>query len=218
MKCETYEEFISKFNKEQPKTTDDCYTPKETYYIIRDHFIQYYKLNNYNIVRPFYPGGDYQKEKYNKNDIVIDNPPFSILSKIVKYYTDNNIKFVLFAPALTIFHLLKYNITIHFINEYIVYNDNIKVKTCFITNLPNENAIISDLELDKKLKKTRPKKRDNRKLTPKNYITSAQFFKYVKYGINVKKSDIIDLKSKYKNKKMYGTSIVVKEENIPWEI
>ena len=218
MKGETYEEFIAKFNKEQPKTTDDCYTPKETYEIIRDHFIQYYKLNNYNIVRPFYPGGDYQNEKYNENDVVIDNPPFSILSKIIKYYTDNNIKFILFGPTLTIFHLLKYNITIHFINKRIIYDGNINIQTCFITNLENENAVISDLELDKKLQKLKPKKRDIKKFTPKNYITSAQFKKYVKYGINIKKSDIIDLKSEYNKKKTYGNSIVVKEDNIPWEI
>ena len=95
---------------------------------------------------------------------------------------------------------------------------NINVKTCFITNLENENAVISDLELDKKLKKLRPKKKDNRKFTPKNYITSAQFIKYVKYGVNIKKSDIIDLKKEYNNKKTYGYSIVVKEDNIPWEI
>lgn len=35
--------------------------------------------------------------------MVIDNPPFSIISKIVRFYHKNEIPFFLFAPALTLF-------------------------------------------------------------------------------------------------------------------
>lgn len=41
------------------------------------------------IVRPFWPGGDYEDFDYPTGCVVIDNPPFSILSKIVRFYEDH---------------------------------------------------------------------------------------------------------------------------------
>ena len=48
---------------------------------------------------PFYPGGDYEREEYPQGCTVVDNPPFSILSKIVKHYQERGVGFFLFAPT-----------------------------------------------------------------------------------------------------------------------
>lgn len=57
-----YNEFLDKF--EQKKTTDDCYTPQIVYDAIADWVAKAYGLEKQNFIRPFYPGGDYQNEKY----------------------------------------------------------------------------------------------------------------------------------------------------------
>ena len=94
-----YEAFVDKF---RPKlTTDDCYTPPEVYDVIRDWVLTEYGLEHVQIVRPFWPGGNYEQFEYPDGCLVLDNPPFSILTKICRYYLDRGIRFFLFAPSLT---------------------------------------------------------------------------------------------------------------------
>jgi hypothetical protein len=93
---ETYEEFTEKFKPK--KTTDDCYTPPSIYAVIRDWACKEYGIDPAKIVRPFYPGGDYEHYDYPEGAVVLDNPPFSILSKICTFYLDRGIPFFLFAP------------------------------------------------------------------------------------------------------------------------
>ena len=64
-------------------------------------------LEGKEIIRPFYPGGDYENAEYPKNCVVVDNPPFSIITKIVRWYASRDIPFFLFAPGLTLFHCLR---------------------------------------------------------------------------------------------------------------
>lgn len=94
-----YLEFLDKF--ERKKTTDDCYTPENIYEVVANYVSEHYGCDKRNFVRPFYPGGDYQNEKYSPQSIVVDNPPFSIISKICQWYQERGIKFFLFAPTLT---------------------------------------------------------------------------------------------------------------------
>ena len=95
-----YEGFVKKF---QPKrTTDDCMTPAPVYDAVLSWAIKEYSLEGRKIVRPFWPGGDYENFRYPKNCVVIDNPPFSIFSRICRDYVSRGIDFFLFAPALTI--------------------------------------------------------------------------------------------------------------------
>lgn len=61
-----------------------------------------YPLKGKTILRPFYPGGDYEHAEYLDKGIVIDNPPFSIFTSIVRFYTIRGIPFFLFGPGLTI--------------------------------------------------------------------------------------------------------------------
>ena len=86
MQGETYEEFVEKFKPK--KTTDDCYTPPYIYDAVQRWAINEYRLDGRPILRPFYPGGDYEHFEYQKNGVVIDNPPFSILSKIITFYIE----------------------------------------------------------------------------------------------------------------------------------
>ena len=133
MKSKTYEEFVEKFKPK--KTTDDCYTPPAVYEAVKDWAVKEYGLEGKEIVRPFYPGGDYESYDYPADCVVIDNPPFSILTKICKWYIEKNIKFFLFAPRLTLFSS---NLEVTYIIDgtpSIVYENGAKVSTSFITNL-----------------------------------------------------------------------------------
>ena len=69
-RTEEYNEFEEKFK--QKLTTDDCYTPEEVYEVVKNWAVKEYGLEGKNIVRPFYPGGDYENENYGENDVVID--------------------------------------------------------------------------------------------------------------------------------------------------
>ena len=100
---EDYDAFVAKFNADAPKTTDDCFTPQPVYEAILEWLKERVGLEGRCIVRPFYPGGDYENYEYPENCVVVDNPPFSILAKIIRFYVNTGIDYFLFAPALTLF-------------------------------------------------------------------------------------------------------------------
>lgn len=94
----TYEELVE--SAKQKLTTDDCYTPDNIYGVVRDYVAERYGLDPGTFVRPFYLGGDYQAEDYT-GKVVVDNPPFSILRKIMNFYNENGIKWFLFTPGMS---------------------------------------------------------------------------------------------------------------------
>lgn len=96
-----YQAFVDKFKPK--KTTDDCYTPEPVYKAVLDWVVNEYGIDPNNIVRPFWPGGDYLREEYPEGCTVVDNPPFSIVTKICRDYMAAGVKFFLFAPYLTNF-------------------------------------------------------------------------------------------------------------------
>lgn len=130
-----YEAFVDKFKPK--KTTDDCYTPTDVYDTVLQWVTDEYGIQGRPVVRPFWPGGDYQHETYAAGCVVIDNPPFSILSKICRWYLEHDIDFFLFAPYLTNFVAdLPVN---HIITDTtIVYHNGAKVKTSFLTTLGDD--------------------------------------------------------------------------------
>lgn len=140
-KNETYDEFVEKFKPK--KTTDDCYTPEVVYEAIKNYVNDnVFPLDGYNIVRPFYPGGDYENYDYKEDDIVLDNPPFSILSKIIDFYTERKIKYWLFAPHLTLFAYGKKPCTMVVAFAPIKYANGANVKTDFVTNLCDSEIVV----------------------------------------------------------------------------
>lgn len=130
---EEYEAFVEKF---KPKlTTDDCYTPKAVYEAVRDWVVAHYGIEVAPIVRPFYPGGDYQSYDYPEGCVVLDNPPFSIISEICRFYMARGIRFFLFAPALTLFSIAAGEC--HYIPTScaVTYENGAVVRTGFVHNL-----------------------------------------------------------------------------------
>lgn len=139
MGSESYEKFVEKFKNK--KTTDDCYTPVPVYDAVVNWVDKKFNLSTLNVVRPFYPGGDYEHYNYQPDDVVIDNPPFSIMKQIVRFYADRKIRFFLFAPHLTLFYYISYATCI-ITDSSIVYHNGARVKTGFVTNLyPGDLAL-----------------------------------------------------------------------------
>ena len=139
---------MDKFNEEQPLTTDDCYTPPEVYNLVRDFVDKKVSpIAGRKIVRPFFPGGDYEDlTQYPKGCVVLDNPPFSIYSKIVRFYLENGIDFFLFGPNLTLL-VQGAEVCYCIFNVPVVYENGAKVATGFVTNLRKDLRIWVDHEL-----------------------------------------------------------------------
>lgn len=133
-----YDGFTEKFKPK--KTTDDCYTPEPVYNAVLEFVKKEYGIEGREIVRPFYPGGDYEMFDYPDNCVVIDNPPFSIVSKIAKFYVENKIDFFLFAPTLTNFSIRAK--CCHVITDaQITYHNGAVVNTSFVTTFDDAIAI-----------------------------------------------------------------------------
>lgn len=130
---EEYQEFLAKF--EAKKTTDDCYTPPIIYEAVADYVAERYCVSKNNFVRPFVPNGNYQAEKYKATDIVVDNPPFSIMAEILGFYNQKGIKYFLFAPHLTIFSSSFSSSSCIICGVTITYENGANVNTSFVTNL-----------------------------------------------------------------------------------
>ena len=149
IKSKTYEEFVEKFKPK--KTTDDCYTPSEIYEVIKEWVCKRYNIDPGNVIRPFWPGGDYEKDEYPPGCVVVDNPPFSILKNICEFYLERGIPFFLFAPSLT---ALSGKTTWDRMNHIIcdctiVYENGATVKTSFITSFEPETVAETSPELTK---------------------------------------------------------------------
>ena len=129
-----YEGFLAKF-KENPKTTDECWTPKDVYEAVLKYVGEIYPLEGKQILRPFYPGGDYEHAEYPSDGVVVDNPPFSCFTKICRFYTERNIPFFLFGPALTIFSCCKHGATAVVIARGVEFSNGAKVPCNFASNL-----------------------------------------------------------------------------------
>lgn len=191
-----YGGFVEKFKPK--KTTDDCYTPPEIYEAIKDWACREYGIDPSKVVRPFYPGGDYESFDYSDGKVVVDNPPFSILSKICAFYRDSDIPFFLFAPNLTIFsstsrngaHMLVTDCAIEYANGAIV-------NTSFVTSF-GDDLIRTAPDLTKLINDTVERlKRESKKHLPKyvyppELLTVARLNKVGNGGVDfrVKASDV----------------------------
>ena len=130
------------------KTTDDCYTPANVYNAVAEFVANEYGLDRRRFVRPFFPGGDYQRFDYAPDAVVVDNPPFSILSKIILFYDIEKIPFFLFAPGLTMISAIRRKrATAICTNVSITYENGAVVNTSFVTNLESGTLARSCPEL-----------------------------------------------------------------------
>lgn len=186
---ETYEEFVEKFKPK--KTTDDCFTPAPIMDAVNDYVEKRYNLHQEYFVRPFFPGGDYEGFEYGPKAVVVDNPPFSMLSQIIDFYTSKGIKYFLFAPSLTMFSTIYDRpCTAVCVDCRVTYDNGANVNTSFVTNLePAEVRAKSDPELFRIIEAANKEARkeyvnDPPKYSyPANIITGAMLNKLSRCGV-----------------------------------
>lgn len=217
---EEYKEFVDKFKPK--KTTDDCYTPPYIYDAVKDWAVNEYGLYGREVVRPFYPGGDYENYVYPKNCVVIDNPPFSILSKIADFYIERNIDFFLFAPGLTVFSTAaKRPVNAIISNSSIIYENGAIVNTAFITNMGKYKIHVSSelyetIDMAQKWNKSKDKVTLPKYEYPNNLITSAKIKTIANKGqtLKIKPEDCFFVRSLDLNKKkgIYGGGFLLSEK------
>ena len=147
---ETYEEFVDKFKPK--KTTDDCFTPSDVYEEVAAYVTERFGVDRADMVRPFWPGADYKALDYPQGCVVVDNPPFSMLMEIKRFYLERGIRFFLFAPALTLFSCRETERVTHIAcDANIVYENGAVVRTGFVTNMAGDIVAESDPELCRRL-------------------------------------------------------------------
>lgn len=211
-----YEAFVDKF---KPKlTTDDCYTPPEIYEAVKAWAVKEYHWEGRTIVRPFYPGGDYENYHYPDGCVVIDNPPFSIISQIARTYADRGLDYFLFAPHLTLLSIKA--ATCHIgVGSNITYDNGANVQTSFIASegatvksSPELYALIDSIQ--KKIIPKSNKKELPKYIYPEALMTSSKLANYSKYGITYESDGVwvgrLDAQKAHK-KSIFGGGILV-----PW--
>ena len=152
-----YESYVAKFQNKE-KTTDDTYTPPDVYDAVLHYVGTIYDMTGKEVLRPFYPGGDYRHAVYPDDGVVVDNPPFSIFTEICKFYSEAKIPFFLFGPGLTIFSALKY-CSVVIIPKHITFSNGAKVQCNFATNLIGDTWVTTAVALGQALSKC--KSQDN---------------------------------------------------------
>lgn len=209
MKSKNYEEFVEKF---KPKlTTDDCYTPENVKETVAEYVENHYNIPRNEHFDPFRPGGDYENEDYT-GKTVVGNPPFSIITPIVRFYMKHDIPFFIYAPTLTIMAIAPEQPTAKIISGCeLIYENGANVRTSFITNL-EPKCMRSDPELYNKIRKqTRAK---SKRTPPDNVLTFNDFCKASVRGEELKITDFEFIR-KAKDKvtgeeyKIYGGGIKV---------
>ena len=213
-----YNEFLDKF--EAKKTTDDCYTPDIVYDAIADWVSKEYGKDREAFVRPFYPGGDYQKYKYPPGCVVVDNPPFSILAEILKYYSEKRIDFFLFAPNLTLFSSSSCALCV---GASVTYENGANVNTSFLTSLEDGLRLRSAPDLyqavyEANKENLKAQKKELPKYAYCDYvITSTRCDQFSKLGIDfrVPISESVHIREldaqKESGKAIYGSAYLLSE-------
>ena len=219
-KFEDYDGFVEKFKPK--KTTDDCYTPSIVMDAVNNWVANEYHLDKVKFVRPFYPGGDYENCEYS-GSVVVDNPPFSMLSEIIKFYAEKNIKFFLFCPTLT---CCRYGdiATVLPVGVDVTYENSAVICTSFVTNLePYEirarvaPSLFEAVDKANKINTAANKKHVPKYEYPLELVTTAAIYPYARYGIEFKitRSESVRVSAldsqKTMNKTVFGCGWLVSE-------
>lgn len=195
--------FVYKFRPK--KTTDDCYTPPAVYAAVLEYVNEHVMpLEGLEVLRPFKPGGDYLAENYRENTVVIDNPPFSIYTRIIRNYCEMGVKFFLFAPALTMFVPgvpVQYLIT----RLNVTYENGAKVRTGFVTNMLGGTHIRLAGILADAVKRSQGTPGAKPKFNkPADIYSSADLMKFCTDGKDVNLEGSADFIEKLDGRKIFG--------------
>lgn len=160
-----YESYVAKF-RDTPRTTDDTFTPRDVYEAVVDYVRSVYDMKDKVILRPFYPGGDYENAEYPENGVVIDNPPFSMFTRICKFYVARGIPFFLFGPGMTIGSIFGI-CTAVFIGEGITFDNKANVRCNFASSLFGDVIAMTAPALDQAIRRC---KSQNQKVNLPTYV------------------------------------------------
>lgn len=210
-----YEGFVEKFKPK--KTTDDCYTPPAVYQAVLEWMIA--NVDGFagrKVVRPFWPGGDYLNFDYPPGCVVVDNPPFSIYSQIVRFFISEGIDFFLFAPSLT---QAVFGVDVTYIITMIdvTYENGAVVRTSFTTNLFPGLTLWACPSLYDAIRKAQPRigKSKQKMIYPDEVLTAPLLGKIVCRGVELKipASDCVMVRTldciKMKDKTLFGKGFLL---------
>lgn len=218
---EEYKAFVEKFKPK--KTTDDCYTPDNVYEAVLEWVCERYDVKPENVVRPFWPGGDYMRFPYKSDSVVVDNPPFSILSQITDFYLAHEIPFFLFAPTLTNFSSGMDKVCHVIVASAVTYENGAVVDTSFITNM-DDLLVLADTDLAKRIKEEDEKNRKAKAKSlpkyayPPQLVTAAMVRYIVSHGVpyRLKKSDAFHVRAldhqRAAGKSIFGSGFLISEK------
>jgi hypothetical protein len=219
-RSEEYESFVEKFKHQL--TTDDCWTPPNIYETVRDWAVRRYGLDGCSVIRPFFPGGNYIETEYPADSVVIDNPPFSIISEICRFYDERGIRFFLFAPALTLFSIASGSCSYLPCGVPVTYENGATVNTSFVTNLSEYKIEVSP-GLYQAVKDANDKNLPDQRSELPNYVypdcvASVSIFRLAKYGqaLNIRAADALFVRSldaqKAVGKALFGGGFLLSEK------
>lgn len=185
MKGESYEAFVEKFKPK--RTTDDCYTPEPVYEAVAGWVRRRCDVGDAPFVRPFWPGGDYRAFSYPAGCVVVDNPPFSILAEILRYYLERGIPYFLFGPHLTALSSRTEGDTVIVCDSDITFENGAKVNCCFHSNLPRFRGIaaMTSTELSGILESLRPKTGLPANTFPEHVVNMSRLARISLQGVDV---------------------------------
>ena len=207
---EEYDAFLDKFKEKH--TTDDCFTPPAVYEAIKSWVCKTYNIDpDREIVRPFYPGGDFEKYDYPDGCVVIDNPPFSILKKITTFYLERGIDFFIFADARTCGWYFEIANTV-LSGTSITYDNGAVVQTAFITNMGEYKIRVSG-ELHDLVEDAQPKETADLQAYayPDNLVTSMGLDRLARYGSDFGIREIEFIKKMDDGNEIYGGGALVSD-------
>jgi hypothetical protein len=142
-------------------TNDECFTPPKVYEAVAEWLRERTGLAG-PFARPFFPGGDYENFDYTKYIAVVDNPPFSIITKITGFYAGRGIPFFLFAPGLSALRAAQHEGCCAIYTEgRLIYENGLDVRTAFVSNLfPGVKAMTAP-DLDSAINRALGKKKSS---------------------------------------------------------
>lgn len=214
---EDYDGFVEKFKPR--KTTDDCYTPQPVYDAVLGWLRENADIEGREIVRPFWPGGDYEHYDYPDGCVVVDNPPFSIFTQVCRFFQSRNISFFLFAPHLTLFSSKGIDWTCIICNVRVTYENGAHVNTSFASNLFGDIRIMTAPDLHASIKNAvETAKKSVNILTyayPDNVVSAALLGKiapYVKFEVRASECRRVRKFDNHKGEGIYGGGYLLSDK------
>jgi hypothetical protein len=212
---EDYDGFVEKFKPR--KTTDDCYTPQPVYDAVLGWLRENADIEGREIVRPFWPGGDYEHYDYPDGCVVVDNPPFSIFSQVCRFFQSRNISFFLFAPHLTLFGPVGMNWTSIVCDARVTYENGACVDTSFASNLFGDIRIMTAPDLLARIKNAAKTKRRllPKYIYPDNVVSAALLGKiapYVKFEVRASECRRVHKLDNQKGGGIYGGGYLLSDK------